>query len=112
MIEKPLCGAFARVPHALDSAMRAIGNGDITDATRDLRCRLDPHTGDHTDLVWQLDDAGQGEMWATWPDGCRVATAVVIRPDCPRISPSGSEACTHFEGHPGGCSFDAGETGP
>ncbi|MFI1015495.1 hypothetical protein [Streptomyces sp. NPDC020965] len=102
MNEARICGAFATVPSSLFADMLAIGNGDFRDMVRHLRCRLEAHPpGFHFDLVWQLDDARQGEMWAIWSDG-RDAEAVFIRPDCP----GGTDACTLFAQHPGRCSFD------
>ncbi|MFI1012804.1 hypothetical protein [Streptomyces sp. NPDC020965] len=103
-----ICGAFAQVPSGLHGDMRAIGNGDLADAVSHLRCRLEAHPpGFHFDLVWQLDDARHGEMWAIWIDG-HDADAVFIRPDCPGqggMSGYGDEACTLFHGHPGKCSY-------
>ncbi|MEU0986550.1 hypothetical protein [Streptomyces sp. NPDC005953] len=74
-----------------------------------LRCKVAEHSeGRHYDLVWQLDDARQGEMWAAWTDG-RAPEAVLLLPDCPGHngkSGQDEEACTLFARHPGPHSYD------
>lgn len=74
-----------------------------------LRCKLAAHTtGRHHDLVWQLDDSRQGEMWAAWADG-RAPESVLLLPDCPAHngrSDQNDEACTLFARHRGPHSFD------
>ncbi|MEU9333861.1 hypothetical protein AB0D49_11975 [Streptomyces sp. NPDC048290] len=70
---------------------------------RSLRCCLQEHSGGrHHDLVWELDDPSDGEVWAQWADGCPPDTFRTV-PDCN----SGQDTvCTLFDGHPGCHTFE------
>ncbi|MFE5857741.1 hypothetical protein ACFQ61_31525, partial [Streptomyces sp. NPDC056500] len=55
-----------------------------------LRCKVAEHSeGRHYDLVWQLDDARQGEMWAAWTDGRAPETVLLARRSTPSSRPGG-----------------------
>ncbi|MCM2390082.1 hypothetical protein [Streptomyces albipurpureus] len=109
--QRRVCGVRAVLPLGLvalvlESTPTA---GDPLDVETSLSCPLEEHaTGWHYDLVWELDDPGNGEMWALWSDGGE-PELVVIQPDCPvRNGRSGveGEACTLFAWHSGGHSFE------
>ncbi|MEV7288627.1 hypothetical protein AB0O01_29475 [Streptomyces sp. NPDC093252] len=79
-----------------------------------LRCLLQAHpTGPHHDLVWELDDPSEGEVWAQWTDGHR-PHAFRIVPDCNAISgpTPDDEACILYTGHPGCHSWHYIDTAP
>ncbi|MGW6461917.1 hypothetical protein ACWF94_39315 [Streptomyces sp. NPDC055078] len=60
----------------------------------------------HSALAWVLKDAARGEVWVSWAEAGYVV--VQMRPDCPAVTGHGvqDEACTLFDGHPGGHSFE------
>ncbi|MEU9603151.1 hypothetical protein [Streptomyces sp. NPDC048057] len=74
-----------------------------------LRCALESHEkGPHFDLVRELDDSEENEVWAQWKTG-RDPSAVTLLRDCPADNgaPGGAhEACVLFAGHPGGHSYE------
>ncbi|MFE4666793.1 hypothetical protein ACFRI7_18385 [Streptomyces sp. NPDC056716] len=100
-----VCGATAMMPVGLIAAMFASIHDSSTpgNVRPVLRCQLQEHSGGrHHDLVWELDDAGQGEVWAQWTDGHRPDTFLVV-PDCNTLSgpTPKDEACILYAGHPG-----------
>ncbi|MGW6456400.1 hypothetical protein ACWF94_10805 [Streptomyces sp. NPDC055078] len=74
-----------------------------------LRCSLEEHEdGPHYDLVRELDGAAYGEIWARWADGGHRESIAILK-DCPADngrSGGGNDACTLFQWHPGGHSFE------
>jgi hypothetical protein len=106
-----ICGANAVLPPGLAAAMvEAAPEGAGTPFfERELRCLLEEHPGEerHFALAWQLDDAREGELWASWTDG-RVPDRGSLLADCPAVDGrkgADEEACTLFAGHPGAHSF-------
>ncbi|MEU9333266.1 hypothetical protein AB0D49_08875 [Streptomyces sp. NPDC048290] len=75
---------------------------------RSLRCCLQEHSGGrHHDLVWELDDPSDGEVWAQWADDCPPDTFRTV-PDCNTPSEVAAQdtVCTLFDGHPGCHTFE------
>ncbi|MET8827477.1 hypothetical protein ABZX40_22990 [Streptomyces sp. NPDC004610] len=100
-----ICGAMAMMPVDLIAIMFASiqDSSDPTNVRPLLRCHLAQHpAGHHHDLVWELDDPSEGEVWAQWADGHR-PDAFRIVPDCNAMSgpTPRDEACTLYVGHPG-----------
>ncbi|MET8824726.1 hypothetical protein ABZX40_17635 [Streptomyces sp. NPDC004610] len=100
-----VCGATTMMPVDLIAVMFA----SIHDSSAPgnvrllLRCQLQEHTrGRHQDLVWELDDASEGEVWVQWADG-EAPDAFRVVPDCDTLSgpTPKDEACTLYAGHPG-----------
>ncbi|MEU9335740.1 hypothetical protein AB0D49_21580 [Streptomyces sp. NPDC048290] len=87
----------------------SVGDSSAPDTVQpSLRCRLQEHSGGrHHALVWELDDAGDGEVWALWAKGCPPDMFRVV-PDC--NTPSGPTAqdtvCSLFAGHRGCHTFE------
>ncbi|MEU9338158.1 hypothetical protein AB0D49_34250 [Streptomyces sp. NPDC048290] len=104
-----MCGTETVMPVDLIAIMFVSVKDSAPDTVaRSLRCCLQEHSGGrHHDLVWELDDPSDGEVWAQWADGCPPDTFRVV-PDC--NTPSGptaaDEVCTLFDGHPGCHTFE------
>ncbi|MGW6458116.1 hypothetical protein ACWF94_19765 [Streptomyces sp. NPDC055078] len=110
--QRIVCAAGAVLPLRLLVLALEITAGEPghpLEVTTRLRCGLEAHgTGTHFDLVRELDDGGEGEVWARW-EGDREPEYVANLADCPADNgrPGGdNEACTLFEDHPGGHSFE------
>jgi hypothetical protein len=96
-----ICDARVRLPLELARTALAWARKPADDPAeiRYLRCTLEAHTvGDHYAHVTDIatDTAG----WTRWPQGGSPAILLVLA-DCPATGP-GLDACSEYEGHPGG----------
>jgi len=106
---QPVCGARTYLPTDLVPAALALETSTDrpaveADVERNLRCtRQDhDHEDEHTSLVLELDGVDTGSVWARW-FYARLPERLVVLPDCPGAN---GQACSEFEGHPGGHSFE------
>ncbi|MFF0449086.1 hypothetical protein ACFYT4_22215 [Streptomyces sp. NPDC004609] len=79
-----------------------------------LRCPLEAHrTGPHAAPAWRLDDARGGEVWVRWAEGEPPSCALRLAGCAGHHGPTGDreEACTLFDGHPGGHSHQLADPG-
>ncbi|MEO3974106.1 hypothetical protein [Streptomyces sp. CAU 1734] len=110
--DRRICGASATLPLQLTVLAIEIAPDAGAHPLRimtGLRCGLEAHsTGFHSDLVHEIDEMDAGAVWAHWKDG-RPPRVVEILADCESDNgePEGAnEACTLFDGHAGGHSFE------
>ncbi|MGW6457681.1 hypothetical protein ACWF94_17495 [Streptomyces sp. NPDC055078] len=110
--ERHICAATATLPLQLIVLVLDISPGEPghpLEVVTGLRCSLEKHSaGLHFDLVRELNDARQGEVWVRWAEG-QVPECVAVLPDCPDDNGeegAANEACTLFRDHPGGHSFE------
>jgi hypothetical protein len=105
-----ICGRRVPTPSALVTAALITANTtapatyDHEDVQQDLVCAID-HAGsaEHRAVVLSLRGAQAGPLWTAWNDGTE-PHALVELPDCPAVRHG--EACSEYEGHPGGHSWE------
>jgi hypothetical protein len=105
-----ICGRRVPTPSALVTAALTVANAaalepyERGDVQPDLVCAID-HAGpaEHRAVVLGLRGVQAGSLWTAWNDGSE-PHALVELPDCAAVRHG--EACSEFEGHPGGHSWE------
>lgn len=108
----PVCGSRSHLPGQLVPVALAFASPGVSecgDVERELKCVLQAHTrGWHHAFVMHLAGPDTGSVWARWPHGSADPLELAVLPDCPATA--GGEACCGYDGHPGGHSYELGET--
>jgi hypothetical protein len=93
----------------LDLLVRALameptpGAAEMSDVEEAPTCIMQrDHGGAHYGIVLSLDGPSQGAVWAVWT--ALTEAQLVILPDC--SGTEGMEACSSFDAHPGGHSWE------
>jgi hypothetical protein len=97
----PICDARVRLPLELARTAQVWAKKPAYDPTelQELRCTLEAHAAsDHYAHVVEMTTTTGG--WTRWPGGGSPRVLLVLS-DCPATGP-GKDACSEYEGHPGG----------
>ncbi|MET9219961.1 MULTISPECIES: hypothetical protein [unclassified Streptomyces] len=111
--ERLICGRRVVSPPALVKAALTMANAltpgtySDDDAQQELVCAIDHDNSEHQALVLGLRGPHAGSLWTVWCDGAEPSTVVEL-PDCPAVRLG--EACSEFEGHPGGHSWELADS--
>lgn len=105
-----ICGRRVPTPAALVTEALTMANTTAPEAYErgdvqpDLVCTIDhAASAEHRAVVLGLRGVHAGSLWTAWNDGTE-PHALVELPDCPAVGHG--EACSEFEGHPGGHSWE------
>jgi hypothetical protein len=105
-----ICGRRVPASPALVGAALTMANAaapptyEHEDVQQDLVCAVDhAASAEHRAVVLGLRGVHAGSLWTAWNDGTE-PHALVELPDCPAVRHG--EACSEFEGHPGGHSWE------
>lgn len=109
-----ICGQRALVPNSLVGTALTMANAKSSskytaeDVQGFLVCTIRHRGPVHYGVLLNLRGVTAGTLWALWRD--RVEPVSVLElPDCSAVHSDDDAACSEFEGHPGGHSWELSE---
>ncbi|WP_225846873.1 hypothetical protein [Streptomyces sp. HPF1205] len=98
----PICGELVTIPTSVAMTAVRYASRPVIDPTeiRNVRCTLQAHpTGDHYGFI--VDTAEATSAWTRWNENAGPEIVLVL-PDCPATDPEQNAACSEYESHGGG----------
>ena len=106
-----ICGQRTLVPNSLVSTALSMATANASsrytpeDVQGFLVCTIRHRGPVHYGVLLNLRGVAAGTLWALWRDGV-VPVGVLELPDCSAVHGDDDGACSEFEGHPGGHSWE------